>query len=80
MSKFNRIKSFILCMGLVLALAGCSSMASDTSSAANRLDIDYVGVDGEITEEEVTVEDEGLMSWLKKKLTLNIATAMVITP
>lgn len=55
----------ILCLILVLLLTGCSTAQS---TGTQSLDIDYVGEDGEITEEEVTAGGGSMMEWLRKKL------------
>ena len=54
----------VLTMGL--SMTGCGPKSSFGSQT---LDIDYVGSDGEVTEEEVSAKSENPMEWLKKKLT-----------
>lgn len=61
----KKISLWMLTAALILGAAGCSSAATGGSET---LDIDYVGEDGEITEEEVSAESGSLMDWLKNKL------------
>ena len=57
---------WMLVMTMGLSMTGCGSVAATSKSQS--LDIDYVGGDGEITEDEVTAKSESPMEWLKKKL------------
>ena len=53
----------------LVSTSGCGSGGIGGSGSSDKLDIDYVGEDGEVTEEEVTPESTGVMAWLKEKLT-----------
>lgn len=64
MKSWKKI-SILMCLAVLLCMPGCSSV---TGSSADSLDIDYVGEDGEITEEEVTADSGSMMDWLKNKL------------
>ena len=57
---------WMLVMTMGLSMTGCGPKSSFGSQT---LDIDYVGSDGEVTEEEVSAKSENPMEWLKKKLT-----------
>lgn len=64
----KKIKKILLCMLLVCGVVMFSGCSTGIGYGQDSLDIDYVGEDGEITEEEVSAQDEGLMAWLKNKL------------
>lgn len=57
----------LLILTLALPLTGCGS-ASAAFGGKETLDIDYVGGDGEVSEEEVAAKKESPMEWLKQKL------------
>ena len=65
--KFIRnVTVWMLLLAMGLSVTGCDQAAAIGGSQS--LDIDYVGGDGEITEDEVTAKSESPMEWLKKKL------------
>ncbi len=66
MKGWKKISVFLCIAVMLITISGCSSVIESGKGTA--LDIDYVGADGEITEEEVTAESGGLMDWLKSKL------------
>ena len=53
---------------VLMSTVGCGVDDIGGSGNSGKLDIDYVGEDGEVTEEEVTPESTGVMAWLKGKL------------
>lgn len=59
---------WLLILALVFPVTGCGSSGSGLGGSSQTLDIDYVGGDGEVTEEEVTAKKESPMEWLKQKL------------
>lgn len=59
---------WLLVLALVLPVTGCGSSSSGLGGSSQTLDIDYVGGDGEVTEEEVAAKKESPMDWLKQKL------------
>lgn len=69
--KNHRIRSlslWLLVLALALPVTGCGSSSSGLGGSSQTLDIDYVGGDGEVTEEEVAAKKESPMDWLKQKL------------
>ncbi len=58
---------WLLALILLLPVTGCGSSAAGGGSSQT-LDIDYVGGDGEVTEEEVAAKKESPLDWLKQKL------------
>ena len=67
----HRIRSlslWLLVLALALPVTGCGSSSSGLGGSSQTLDIDYVGGDGEVTEEEVAAKKESPMDWLKQKL------------
>lgn len=70
--KMKWLKKTAVALMLTAALigtTGCGVGSIAGSGNSGKLDIDYVGEDGEVTEEEVTPESTGVMAWLKGKLT-----------
>ena len=65
----QRSVTALLLAAMLVGTAGCGSGGIGSSGSTGKLDIDYVGADGEVTEEEVTPESTGVMAWLKEKLT-----------
>lgn len=63
-TRLKKMGIFLLVLCLACSMWGCAGLPG---SGKDSLDIDYVGADGEITEEEVTASTGGL-DWLKKKL------------
>ncbi|MDO4262115.1 MAG: DUF4430 domain-containing protein [Eubacteriales bacterium] len=61
----KRVCLWLLLAGILTSAAGCQAV---TGGGSQSLDIDYVGQDGEVTEEEVSSEDGSLMAWLRNKL------------
>ena len=59
---------WLLVLALALPVTGCGSSSSGLGGSSQTLDIDYVGGDGEVTEEEVAAKKESPMDWLKQKL------------
>lgn len=53
---------------VLMSTVGCGVDDIGGFGSSGKLDIDYVGKDGEVTEEEVTPESTGVMAWLKGKL------------
>ena len=53
---------------VLMSTVGCGVDDIGGFGSSGKLDIDYVGEDGEVTEEEVTPESTGVMAWLKGKL------------
>ena len=65
--KFIRtVTVWMLLLAMGLSVTGCDQAAAIGGSQS--LDIDYVGGDGEITEDEVTAKSESSMEWRKKKV------------
>ena len=64
----QRSVTALLLAAMLVGTAGCGSGGIGSSGSSGKLDIDYVGEDGEVTEEEVTPESTGVMAWLKGKL------------
>ena len=65
MKKYAHKKHFIrtislwfLVLALALPVTGCGSSGSGLGGSSQTLDIDYVGGDGEVTEEEVASKKE----------------------
>lgn len=77
MKGWQKFCIFLCLIGLLLGVPGCS--AATGGSKGGTLDIDYVGADGEITEEEVTADSESLMDWLKNKLSSDKKNAEKVT-
>lgn len=67
MRKHKQIWISWLLICVLLCLSGCSAV---TGNGQESLNIDYVGADGEVTEEEVTAgsDVDGMFGWLKEKL------------
>ena len=59
---------WLLVLALILPVTGCGSSGSGLGGSSQTLDIDYVGGDGEVTEEEVAAKKESPLDWLKQKL------------
>ena len=57
----------LLILTLTMPVTGCGS-GSSMFGGSQTLDIDYVGGDGEVSEEEVSAQKDSPMEWLKKKL------------
>ena len=67
--KWLKKTTVALMLAMVLmSTVGCGGDGNGGSGSSGKLDIDYVGEDGEVTEEEVTPESTGVMAWLKGKL------------
>lgn len=66
--KRKWLKKSVIALMLATVLMSTVGCGVDDIGGSGKLDIDYVGEDGEVTEEEVTPESTGVMAWLKGKL------------